>query len=72
MILADCLVYTTERLQQGILYLVTNDNGLHDTTLAIVRNPQIVVPQAVTGSRLSGLEPVRPLRLVTDYRNRPA
>lgn len=71
MILADCLVYAEERLQQGILYLVTNDNGLHDTTLVIIRNPQIIDPTVATGSRVSGLEPLRPLRLITDYRNRP-
>jgi hypothetical protein len=70
MILADCVVYSTERLQQGILYLVTNDIGLYDTTLAIVDQPKLIFPD-ITG-KLTGLEPLRPRRLVDDYRNRQA
>jgi len=68
MILADCIVYCTERLPQGMLYLVTNDNALHDTTLAIVNQPQMVIPD-VSG-RLTGLEPLKPIRIINDFSNR--
>lgn len=71
MILADCIVYSIERLQQGIVYLVTNDNELHDTTLAIVHQPDLIFPDIISG-RLSGLEPLKPIRLVEDFRNRQA
>lgn len=69
MILAECIVYCSNRLQQGIVYLVTNDDGLHNTTLVVVNQPKIVYPQTTSG-RLVGLEPLRPRRLVNDFRNR--
>lgn len=65
MILADCVVYTAERLPQGILYLVTNDNALYDTTLAIVNQPKLIFPDII--GRLSGLEPLRPIRIINDF-----
>lgn len=68
MILADCIVYCTERLLQGMLYLVTNDNELHDTTLAIVNRPELVITNAK--GRLAGLEPLKPIRLISDFSNK--
>lgn len=69
MILADCVVYSLKRLHQGIVYLVTNDNGLHDTTLALVEQPNLIFPEMTSG-KLTGLEPLRPNRLVADFGNR--
>lgn len=70
-ILADCIVYSSKRLQQGIIYLVTNDNGLYDTTLAVVDQPKLIFPEMTSG-KLTGLEPLRPKRLIDDFRNRQA
>jgi hypothetical protein len=70
MILADCMVYSTKRMQQGIVYLVTNDSGLHNTTLAIVDQPKLIFPD-ITG-KLTGLEPLKPRRLIDDFRKRQA
>jgi hypothetical protein len=70
MILADCIVYSTERLPEGIVYLVTNDNELYGTTSAIVEQPKLIFPD-ITG-KFTGLEPLKPRRLVDDFRNRQA
>ena len=71
MILADCIVFSSKRLQQGIVYLVTNDKGLYDTTLAIVNHPKLVIPE-ITSGKLTGLEPLKPNKLVDDFRKRQA
>jgi hypothetical protein len=71
MILADCIVYSSKRLQQGIIYLVTNDNGLYDTTLELVNQPKLIFPEMTSG-KLTGLEPLKPNRLVDDFRRRQA
>jgi hypothetical protein len=70
MILADCLVYTTERLPQGLLYLVTNDNELFGATASVVNNPNSIISTIATGTRLAGLEPLRPKKLVDDFRSK--
>lgn len=66
MILADCIVYVGERLVQGMLYLVTNDKGLHGTTSAIIEQPKLIYPDLEDG-RMVGLEPLYPQQLVKDY-----
>lgn len=69
MILSDCIVYVGERLAQGIVYLVTNDKGLHDITLEIIEKPKLILPD-VGDTRLVGLEPLYPKRLVDDYNSK--
>lgn len=68
MILADCIVYVTERLVQGLVYLVTNDGGLQGTTTAIIEEPKLIFPD-LEDERMVGLEALSPHRLVADYNN---
>lgn len=67
MILADCIVYVDQRLVQGIMYLVTNDKGLHGTTKAIIERPELIFPEMEEGKRMFGLEPLTPHKVISEY-----
>ena len=59
-ILADCLVYKSTRLAQGVMYLVTGDNELIKATDEVVNNPHLINPDYDPEHVMPGLKPLRP------------
>jgi hypothetical protein len=70
MILADCLIYNGERVQQGIIYLVTGDKNLRGVASEIVENPLLVFSDLKPNSKLVGFIPLDPEKLVADHKCR--
>jgi hypothetical protein len=68
MILADCLIYDCERLHRGIIYLVTADKNLHGISSEIVENPLLVFRDLLPKGKFSGFRPLRPEKLVEDFK----
>lgn len=60
MILADCIVYREQRLEYGILYLVTGDKELQKAAIEIVEKPHLIYPDIGLGKILTGFRMLEP------------
>ena len=64
MILADSIMYVEERLEHGLLYLVTGDRELFKAASEIVEKPYLIYPDIESGALITGFRPLEPERFI--------
>ncbi|NLE04776.1 MAG: hypothetical protein GX638_08250 [Crenarchaeota archaeon] len=69
LILAQCFIYRKMRYEGGFMYLVTADNGLHDTANEVVSKPKTIFSDLKDTDRYPGFEPIKPERFLAVFKN---
>jgi len=70
LILADCFIYKGERLDQGVMYLITDDREFYGTTIEIIEHPNLVFPEFKVTEKYIGFEPLKPEIFISNFKTK--